>query len=92
MRFRMKKIAKNIIIDVGHNPLAAQVICDELSKKNKKIILIYNSYKDKDYKEVLKVLKPVIKELHIISCDDNRMVQKLIIRSKKQKYFIDARF
>jgi dihydrofolate synthase/folylpolyglutamate synthase len=48
---RCQKIRKNITIDVGHNPLAAKVLLDEF--KNKKVTLIYNSYADKDYEEVL---------------------------------------
>lgn len=71
---RCQKIASNITIDVGHNPLAATVIAKEF--ENKKITLIYNSYADKDYTEVLKILKPIIKELVIIELDDKRVVQK----------------
>ena len=71
---RCQKIAKNITIDVGHNPLAARVLKEEL--KNKKITLIYNSYDDKDYEEVLKILKPVINKIIIIDIDDKRIVSK----------------
>ncbi|UTJ07030.1 bifunctional folylpolyglutamate synthase/dihydrofolate synthase [Arcobacter roscoffensis] len=71
---RCQKIASNITIDVGHNPLAARVLKEEF--KNKEITLIYNSYADKDYEEVLKILKPIIKEIIIIDIDDNRMVEK----------------
>lgn len=38
--------------------------------------MIYNSYADKDYVEVLKILKPIIKELVIIELDDKRVVKK----------------
>ncbi|MGP2656461.1 bifunctional folylpolyglutamate synthase/dihydrofolate synthase [Malaciobacter sp. WC5094] len=71
---RCQKIAPNITIDVGHNPLAARVLKEEF--KNKKITLIYNSYADKDYEEVLKILKPIIKEISIIDIDDKRMAEK----------------
>ena len=71
---RCQKIRKNITIDVGHNPLAAKVLLDEF--KNKKVTLIYNSYADKDYEEVLKILKPIIKKIIIIDIDDKRMVVK----------------
>ena len=71
---RCQKIASNITIDVGHNPLAATVISKEF--ENKKITLIYNSYADKDYVEVLRILKPIIKELVIIDLDDKRIVKK----------------
>lgn len=71
---RCQKIAPNITIDVGHNPLAARVLLKEF--ENKKITLIYNSYADKDYKEVLKILKPIINKIIIIDINDNRMVDK----------------
>ena len=38
--------------------------------------MIYNSYADKDYVEVLNILKPIIKELVIIDLDDKRIVKK----------------
>ncbi len=71
---RFEKLRDNIIIDVGHNPLAAKAIVKELEKLNKKVVLIYNSYKDKDFKEVLKILQPCVKEVQIIKCNDKRMV------------------
>src|SRR5574344_1153566 len=75
---RCQKIGKNLYIDVGHNSLAAKVIKEEF--KDKKITLIYNSYEDKDYFEVLKVLKPIIKEIFILPLDDKRIVKKEILK------------
>ena len=71
---RCQKILPNVTIDVGHNPLAAQMIVNEF--KDKKITLIYNSYGDKDYKSVLEILKPIIKKIVIIQLDDKRIVEK----------------
>ncbi len=71
---RCQKLRSNITIDVGHNPLAAQVIVKEF--ENRKITLIYNSYKDKDYEEVLKILKPIISKIIIIPLEDKRIVDK----------------
>ena len=71
---RCEKIAKNITIDVGHNALAAKVLLKEF--ENKKITLIYNSYADKDYKQVLSILKPIIKKIIIIDIKDKRIVEK----------------
>ena len=71
---RCEKYSKNITLDVGHNPLAARSILEEF--KNKKINLIYNSFEDKDYKKVLEILKPIIKELYIIRIDDKRVVKE----------------
>jgi len=69
---RCQKLNSNITIDVGHNSLAATVLLREFAQQ--KIILIYNSYKDKNYKEVLQILRPIISELQIISIDDDRIV------------------
>ncbi len=71
---RYEKVDDNIIIDVGHNLLAAEVIYNEI--KDKKIVLVYNSYKDKQFKQILEIFKPIIKEVQIIECNDNRMVSK----------------
>jgi len=76
---RFQKIAPNIVVDVGHNPLAASVIVEEFKKEKKKVILIYNSYKDKDYKKILKILKPIIKEVQILECDDSRIENNSIL-------------
>ena len=51
---RYQKINSNITIDVGHNPLAAEAIAKELKNEERKFILIYNSFADKDFEKVLK--------------------------------------
>jgi dihydrofolate synthase/folylpolyglutamate synthase len=69
---RVSKISENIILDVGHNPLAASSIVKDL--QGEKYILIYNTYKDKEYKKILEILKPIIESVQIISIDDDRMI------------------
>jgi len=76
---RYESLSSNITLDVGHNPLAAQAIAKELEKENKKIILVYNSFEDKDYTEVLKILQPYIVEVQIIECKDKRIVKKEVL-------------
>jgi dihydrofolate synthase / folylpolyglutamate synthase len=71
---RCQKIRPNVTIDVGHNPLAAKVIAKEF--ENKKVHLVYNSYANKDYKEVLNILKPIISEMTILELSDKRVVDK----------------
>ncbi len=73
---RFESLSENIIIDVGHNSLAATALAEQLKRHDTKFILIYNSFKDKDYESVLKTLKPYIKEVQIIQCDDNRIVAR----------------
>ncbi len=68
---RCQKIKENVTIDVGHNVLASYALKEHF--KNKKVILVYNSYKDKNYKKILKILKPIIKKVEILPVDCKRM-------------------
>ncbi|BCD62743.1 dihydrofolate synthase / folylpolyglutamate synthase [Nitratiruptor sp. YY08-26] len=66
----------NIILDVGHNPLAARALASTIDKET---ILIYNTYADKEYKKILKIFAPKIKEVQILPVKNERIVapQKL---------------
>jgi len=75
---RLSPLGKNILIDVGHNVLAAKKIYESL--KNKKYILVYNSYKDKNYREILKVLRPIIEKIEIIKVEDSRVESEEVMR------------
>ena len=70
---RCQRYNKNITIDVGHNSLAATVLLREFL--DKKVVLVYNSYEDKNYQEILQILKPIISEVQIISIDDARIAE-----------------
>ena len=68
---RVSELDENIMVDVGHNPLAAKALRDAL--RDKKYILIYNTYKDKDYKEILSILKPIIEHVQILEIENQRI-------------------
>jgi len=68
---RLTNIDENIILDVGHNTLAASEIFKTLS--GNKYIIIYNSFKDKNYKEILTILKPIALHVELINIDDSRI-------------------
>lgn len=68
---RVTKISENIIVDVGHNALAAQGIVEAL--KGQRFRLVYNSYKDKDYRGILLILKPIILSVEIIEIENPRV-------------------
>lgn len=70
---RLSKIALNVTVDVGHNSLAAKSIAESLKGS---YVLVYNSYSDKNYKEILSILKPIIKRVEIIDIADNKRVEK----------------
>lgn len=71
---RCQKIYPNVTIDVGHNVMAAKAIVHYF--KEKKVILVYNSYKDKDYETILKILQPIVLEIQVIDVDAQRVVEK----------------
>jgi dihydrofolate synthase/folylpolyglutamate synthase len=64
LRARWEKIAPNITVDAGHNTSAAKAAAAVFA--GKKVVIIYNSYKDKDYNNTLKILAPIIKRAEII--------------------------
>ncbi|MDE5602395.1 MAG: bifunctional folylpolyglutamate synthase/dihydrofolate synthase, partial [Helicobacter sp.] len=60
---RMQQLFSNVWLDVVHNIGGAKAILGNFSKG--KYILVFNSYKDKIPKEILEVLKPIIKSVEI---------------------------
>ena len=66
------------------------MIKEELNKANKKVILVYNSLKEKDYKKIIEILKPVILGVEVIEIETNRAVNKdeLIAFLKKEKLYL----
>ncbi len=80
---RLSVLEKNILIDVGHNVLAAKSILESL--KGKKYILIYNSYRDKNYKEILLILKPIISRVELIDVHDARIAESTFLQETLEK-------
>jgi len=68
---RLTPFKKNILLDVGHNTLAAQSILKTL--QSTKYILIYNTYKDKNYKAILEILQPIIEYVALIDVNEDRI-------------------
>lgn len=76
---RLSKIAPNITLDVGHNALAAESIAKAYA--GQKVTLIYNTYGDKDYREILSILKPIIESVEIIEVSEGRIVERSLLES-----------
>ena len=74
---RLTQLDENILLDVGHNTLAAQKIAESLA--GEQYVLVYNSYKDKNYAQILKLLKPIILEVDIIKVNESRIEKKEIL-------------
>lgn len=77
---RCEKIAPNITIDVGHNPLSAKAIAKHFKKKS--VILVYNSYQDKDMFAILTHLEPITLHVKILALEqsDRKLGEKNIIK------------
>ncbi|MCX2682404.1 Mur ligase family protein [Campylobacter sp. MIT 21-1685] len=58
LRGRCEQIAPNVFIDVGHNIMAARALRERFYPS--KVVLVYNSFLDKDVFTILKTLKPII--------------------------------
>jgi len=71
---RLTVIAQNIVVDVGHNPLAASAIVKTLTPQT--FTLIYNSFDDKDVEGILKEFKPLCEAIEILSFDNARLAKK----------------
>ncbi|WP_457606371.1 bifunctional folylpolyglutamate synthase/dihydrofolate synthase [Nitratifractor sp.] len=70
---RFYPLRKNVRIDVGHNSLAARAIVQALEPGT---VLIYNSLDDKDYREVLSILRPKISRVELIPIESQRAATK----------------
>ncbi len=71
---RFERVAANIIVDVGHNELAAKMVAKELG--GKKVTLVFNCYKDKDPYATLFALKDSLDSVEIISVQNERIIDK----------------
>ncbi len=76
---RLSALNEQVSVDVGHNALAAEAICNTLYPE--KVVLVYNSYKDKAYGDILTLLKPVIKRVEIIDVDDGRIEERSMLEA-----------
>lgn len=74
---RLSKIRPNVTLDVGHNALAARAIAQAF--QGKKVTLVYNTYADKDYREILSILTPIIDSVEIIWVEEGRIVPRALL-------------
>ncbi|NPA11617.1 MAG: bifunctional folylpolyglutamate synthase/dihydrofolate synthase [Epsilonproteobacteria bacterium] len=87
LKGRFEEIEDDLWVDVGHNPLAARAIVNALDKK---VNLVYNTYADKDYKEILEILKPKINKLYLIDVMNERIENKEKIKAAAKSLGIEV--
>ncbi|MDO9207215.1 MAG: bifunctional folylpolyglutamate synthase/dihydrofolate synthase, partial [Sulfuricurvum sp.] len=86
---RLSRIASNVTLDVGHNALAARAIAEAF--KGEKVTLIYNTYSDKVYREILSILSPIIERVEIIEVDEARIVERELLEAALRELAIEYR-
>jgi len=75
---RAQRLNSSITLDVGHNTMAARALLDEFA--GKKVVLIYNSMKDKDYKTILEILRPIIKRVEVLELRFDRALDIEVLK------------
>ncbi len=75
IRGRFEILNKNIVIDVGHNEMAALATLKETKQyfNNKEFILIYNSYREKEVEKILNIFANNVKKIIIFVIDNQRI-------------------
>lgn len=68
LRARFEWIRENVLLDCGHNPMAARALVESL--EDKKYTFVYNAYEDKDVEGVLEIVYPKMEALHVIPMGD----------------------
>jgi len=86
---RLSRLSENILLDVGHNTLAAHSIAKSL--EGEKYTLVYNSYKDKNYTEILRILAPVVESVALIFVNEERIEKPTLIKSAAQRVGLECR-
>ena len=76
---RMSCIGENVTVDVGHNPLAARAILRSMAPR--RVVLVYNTYRDKDFGTILEILAPIIKRVAIIEVNESRIVPGALLEA-----------
>lgn len=88
---RCQKVSENITIDVGHNIMAARMLAKEF--RDKKITLIYNSFKDKEYESIISILSPILDSIEIIQIENARgMATDEIVKICEKKHLKVSKF
>ncbi len=88
-RFETINKKPHIILDVGHNPDAFKVIKQTVKAlfPSKKIFLLFGTKLDKDYQSMIRIIKPICREIVGIKLNNQNSLEpkKLIDITKKLK-------
>lgn len=71
---RAQKLAPNLLLDVGHNAECARAVVEIVGQK--RVNLVYNSFSQKDVREILGVFRPVVDRLFIMPITHHRALPR----------------
>ncbi|EJF06854.1 folylpolyglutamate synthase/dihydrofolate synthase [Thiovulum sp. ES] len=77
---RFQQFSENIILDVGHNPLSAERVSQNLKWDD--FTLIYNSFADKNFSRILEIFRKKTDKAEILNFYDERVVEKAILKNR----------
>lgn len=82
-RFQLIDSDPMVLLDVSHNPEAAQTLVDYLHAefKNQPIHAIFTMMSDKDIQGVIKLMQPCIKHWYISPLDNPRAVKEIDLKN-----------
>jgi len=67
-RFEVINREPTVILDGAHNPQAFEILCENLKQFFKqKIVFVIGVLKDKNYKDMMKIIKPVAKKIYAVT-------------------------
>ncbi len=91
---RMQIISKNpfILLDGAHNPSGVQALYDSLRAEfpNEKFSFIMAVMADKDYLEMVEIIRPIIAEIYTVTIEYSRAMQSQKLAQSLQSIGIDA--
>ena len=78
LRGRCEILGDSILLDVGHNEMAALAVLEEMKRfcSGGRFSLIYNSYKNKAVETLLRIFSPAIDELIIFEVSNPRIIDQ----------------
>ncbi|RDU60877.1 FolC protein [Helicobacter sp. MIT 14-3879] len=78
LRGRFEILNHHIMLDVGHNEMAAKAVLQEIKNHigREKFILVYNSYKGKEVAKILNIFKNSIEKIILFEVAHPRILEK----------------
>ncbi|MEW6557158.1 MAG: folylpolyglutamate synthase/dihydrofolate synthase family protein [Elusimicrobiota bacterium] len=86
-QFKIKNSKLKIVLDVVHNPAGMLVLKNSIKKYfGKKINFVFGVLADKDYKKMVRIIAPIVKNVFISAPENNRALSPQIVQKEFLAY------